>query len=481
MKSNPKVLAQRRYTLGWIIGVLTLSIFYFNSPVFAQTVVLNEIEYRVDDLVEIKNLGGNTADISSWWLCARFSYAQISNLTVVSGSTNLAPGSIVVLSGFALDNTAADLGLYNSSGFSSTAAMADFVQWREPGTSQPAGRESVAVSKGIWTAADFVPTVADGHSIEYDGDGNASSDWLDQANPTLGSSGTPDVVINELMWAGDAQSASNEWIELRNTTAAAIDLSGWDLTRLSSGNEVRMLTIPNGQTVPAGGFLLISNSDADNSQLAVTPDFVTTDVSLVNNQLQIRLYNGLFDSGGSLIDAADDGIGAPAASENPGTLGRKSMVRNDPPGNGTEASSWHAADRAFGWDAGATELGTPGNDNSLAVELSLFTATFIEAGVILNWKTESETNNLGFWIYRSNQRDGKYVRVNPVIIRGAGTSGTPHTYEFTDADIDGTVYYYYIEDVAFDGATDQSPIIQTRGIIAPTGKHLLPGGKIKGN
>ena len=60
--------------------------------------------------------------------------------------------------------------------------MEDFVQWGGGGN----GRESVAVSKGIWTQGAFVSPVAQGHSIEYDGDGNDVSDWADAATPTLG-------------------------------------------------------------------------------------------------------------------------------------------------------------------------------------------------------------------------------------------------------------------------------------------------------
>lgn len=208
---------------------------------------------------------------------------------------------------------------------------------------------------------------------------------------------------------------------------------------------------------------------------------MTTAVLLANTQLQIKLYDGPFDSGGALIDTAGDG-GTPAAGENPAVgLGRKSMVRNDPPEDGTLASSWHTVDRSFGWDPGATELGTPGNDNALPVELSSFTATNTEAGTILHWRTESETNNLGFQIYWSDQRDGKYVRVNPVMIRGAGTSGAPNDYEFVDADThDGILYYYYyIENIAFDGSTSRSPIIQAQVRMTSKGKRLLPWGKLK--
>jgi len=50
-------------------------------------------------------------------------------------------------------------------------------------------------------------------------------------------------------------------------------------------------------------------------------------------------------------------------------------------------------------------------DNSLPVELSSFTATFVNDGVILKWRTETEVNNIGFGIYRSEEEDGDYTKM----------------------------------------------------------------------
>lgn len=61
------------------------------------------------------------------------------------GSLNLGTGDYVVLSGFGLNDTSADLGLYNTNSFANAAAMEDFVQYGGSGI----GRESVAASKGI--------------------------------------------------------------------------------------------------------------------------------------------------------------------------------------------------------------------------------------------------------------------------------------------------------------------------------------------
>jgi hypothetical protein len=109
------------------------------------------------------------------------------------------------------------------------------------------------------------------------------------------------------------------------------------------------------------------------------------------------------------------------------------------------------------------------------VELSLFTATTTTDDVTLRWRTESETNNLGFSIYRSDAKDGKYTKVNARLIQGAGTDAAPHDYSFTDEDVVfGFTYYYYIEDIDFSGKTNKSHIIEVtvgkRGIKT----HLIP-------
>ena len=148
-------------------------------------VKINEVLFSSSgNEVELKNFGSSSMDVSNWWLCTLFSYTRIGTLPIISGELNIPAGGIFAVGGISINDASADLGLYNvSNSFASISAMEDFVQWGGSGQ----GRESVAVSKGIWAAGDFVTTPADGHSLEYDGDGNASSDWFDQDNPTIGS------------------------------------------------------------------------------------------------------------------------------------------------------------------------------------------------------------------------------------------------------------------------------------------------------
>ena len=52
-------------------------------------------------------------------------------------------------------------------------------------------------------------------------------------------------------------------------------------------------------------------------------------------------------------------------------------------------------------------------EDPLPVTLSDFRAEHTNAGVVLKWTTESEVDNAGFYVYRSETRDGEFTVVNP--------------------------------------------------------------------
>jgi len=56
----------------------------------------------------------------------------------------------------------------------------------------------------------------------------ATSFMLNYSNVALASTRL-DIVISEIAWAGSADSASDEWIELYNNTSTPVDLSGWTI------------------------------------------------------------------------------------------------------------------------------------------------------------------------------------------------------------------------------------------------------------
>jgi len=86
------------------------------------------------------------------------------------------------------------------------------------------------------------------------------------------------------------------------------------------------------------------------------------------------------------------------------------------------------------------------------VELSHFSGLARPGAIRLNWLTQSETDNLGFNVWRCEQRDGDYRRINASMISGAGSSQDPHTYGFEDGEVQpGVAYYYKLEDVDYSG------------------------------
>ena len=108
-------------------------------------------------------------------------------------------------------------------------------------------------------------------------------------------------------------------------------------------------------------------------------------------------------------------------------------------------------------------------DKPLPIQLSVFAAEFTDRGVKIVWRTESELNNLGFDVYRGKSIDGPFTKITPALIKGAGTDSTPRSYKFIDESVGvSTTYYYYLENISFDGTRDRSDII--RVIIDKSGK-----------
>jgi len=111
------------------------------------------------------------------------------------------------------------------------------------------------------------------------------------------------------------------------------------------------------------------------------------------------------------------------------------------------------------------------DDSSLPVELSAFTATSEDGAVTLLWRTETEVDNVGFSIYRSETAgedvagqshaatSGNYTKI--AFVKGAGNTAMPRDYQFTDEGVEpGKTYFYYLEDIDLTGGKGKSDIIE---------------------
>lgn len=92
---------------------------------------------------------------------------------------------------------------------------------------------------------------------------------------------------------------------------------------------------------------------------------------------------------------------------------------------------------------------------TLPVTLSYFNAVFNGFdSVTLQWETQTETNNLGFYILRSVEPDAAQANIVSELIPAANSSQGA-SYYFEDKSLyDDGLYYYWLQDVSFAGAVE---------------------------
>ena len=110
-----------------------------------------------------------------------------------------------------------------------------------------------------------------------------------------------------------------------------------------------------------------------------------------------------------------------------------------------------------------------GNVNILPVELEGLVATKTSSGTKLDWKTDSEVNNSGFWVERSYN----YQAFEDIYFQaGAGNSNTPISYSYFDTShVDGD-YIYRLNEIDLDGSSHLSNVVEVHYGTALSGLRL---------
>ncbi len=109
------------------------------------------------------------------------------------------------------------------------------------------------------------------------------------------------------------------------------------------------------------------------------------------------------------------------------------------------------------------------------VELADFSATAEADGIRLRWSTSSETDNLGFFIYRSEHAETDFAAMNLQIIQALGHSNTLQTYSYLDRTSEpGKNYYYRLHDVSFSGRQTVLATTRVNAASVPTNFSLAP-------
>ncbi len=111
----------------------------------------------------------------------------------------------------------------------------------------------------------------------------------------------------------------------------------------------------------------------------------------------------------------------------------------------------------------------------LPIGLRWFDASVVDGGVLLTWRTLSETECFGFHLLRSRRADEDGAMLQGSFFAGARTSTVPRDYRFFDWCVQAGTWFYRLVQTDLDGSQ------RTHG---PVRVAYTPGtsswGRIKG-
>ena len=334
------------------------------------------------------------------------------------------------------------------------------------------------------------------------------------------------VTISEIMYDAGPRWNLVQWIELYNSSLSeTINITGWKLEIRNESTDVESYANSSFQFVsgtkilPNQTLLLVSGAALHDVGTISRPRVYNLyqhhrrALGLVARDSRLFSSDGFFlrltakaNVGGETVDYVMDEVGnitvegrnrshnwdLPPRDD---TM-RQSLIRQygtrvidgtpDAANDGTLASSWNLLN--FGgitYYGHRDDVGSPGwrLGGPLPATLSSFRPVRDKAtgAVVIKWVTESELNNAGFNILRSESRDDAFQVVNlKGIIAGNGTTSERHAYQWTDTSAKpNVVYYYQIEDVSLDGKRTTLTTTRLRGSVTSAGKLMTTWGDLK--
>ena len=324
------------------------------------------------------------------------------------------------------------------------------------------------------------------------------------------------VTISEVMYDAGPRWNLVQWIELYNSSMSeTIDLEGWRL-EIRNKEDVESYVDSSfdfeadAKILPNQTILLVSGAgtndvDADrvynlyqhhrrelgllarDSILLSRTGFYLSLHAKVNEGGRISLK--MIDEAGNVsVQGAQRMVMWELPTRDPAA--RQSLIRQygsrvidgtpDAADDGTMQTSWKQSDisgAGLAYYGHRNDIGTPGYrlGGPLPVSLSSFRPLRNqETGhVDITWVTQSELNNAGFNILRSEGKGSEFEVINVKgIVPGHGTTSEKHVYTFTDTTAKpNVVYYYQIQDVSLDGKRTTLRTTHLRG-------HVSAGGKL---
>lgn len=139
------------------------------------------------------------------------------------------------------------------------------------------------------------------------------------------------IYFNEIAWMGGLNSASDEWVEIKNNSGAEINLQGWQIKNQS---EKIKIVFESELKISSQGFLVFERTD-DNSISNVTADKIYSGALSNENE-----WLKLFDADCNLVDEVNAAWGwGKFGGDN---VGKKTLERN------LNDAGWHTSSVAGG-------------------------------------------------------------------------------------------------------------------------------------
>ena len=330
-----------------------------------------------------------------------------------------------------------------------------------------------------------------------------------------GRSPTVALSISEIMFIAETRRRRSlpQWIELYNPSfLAAVNLKGFELvveTR-AAGNQHHQFVIDLEpmHVLPNQTVLLITKYGRHSRHFPANRVYNLSErhpeafASLQEGHHLLGNREGfliqLSDATGNVVDTVGNIDGYPFTEDAPAWAlpmgetpeGTRASIRRlsekQAPLDGTRLEGWVSTAAVppalMTYYGDASDVGNPGyrKGGPLPVALSRFQAVRTADAVMVSWTTESSLENAGFNLYRSAQRKGGFIRVNPRLIQGAGTTAERRMYTYVDnppkTDV---VYYYQLQEVSYSGQQQVLATCRVKGYLSADGKQLTTFGALK--
>jgi hypothetical protein len=259
---------------------------------------------------------------------------------------------------------------------------------------------------------------------------------------------TPDLMISKV--ADPENNVNARFVQLYNASGSLINFGTetWYLSRQANGSPTSWGDLQLTGSITNGGIFLIGYG-GDNTNFynayGFNPDMASGHITGNGDDGYFLFYDGDHSSG-TLVDAYgvidQDGSGQPWEYEN------SKAVRNA--GTTEPNTTWTASE----WTITAADVADcdPGS-TTLPVTLSTFTAQYLNSKPTLYWQTQSEEDNMGWFIYRNTIENFTSSEKISGMLPGHGTTTQPQSYIYEDAEqlqVEQT-YYYWLESVDYSG------------------------------